>query len=392
MSAKIVQICALLILTPAALGRPQFLTFKEGKVGVNFGGYHAQAGLGGLLTGDAAHGGLSASAGTPYGQNAGAGLGGSVDGRTSGGLFAGATAGHGVGATAALAGGVEAEGGVAGGSLTEAHAGGVSKSVVKVVEPQPPLVTTTVVEVPQQPSLTVTKNIVASVGADSVPQNAGETVVYQKVKTKKKFHTAPAVIYQPVVQQDVAVAPQQTISTVHAQSPQAAAGFDYSKYFNFGLGFGGYAQPVVTNHHIHHHRRLKPAKRVQYVVQQPAPVVHVEKRVYAPPPPTVQIHKTIQAAPVVHKHPVVVNPHSSSESSESYSDSIESHEFGHHKHKVVTYTSGVGAHGGVGGGTFFDGIFNIPISTLTAVNQFLNGKAAGHGGVGFQKTVSVTKL
>lgn len=59
----------------------QFLTFENGKIGVNFGGYHAEAGLGGLLTGNAAHGGLSASAGTPYGQVAGAGLGGSLDGK-----------------------------------------------------------------------------------------------------------------------------------------------------------------------------------------------------------------------------------------------------------------------------------------------------------------------
>lgn len=36
--------------------------------------------MGGLLTGNAAHGGLSASAGTPFGQKAGAGIGGSVDG------------------------------------------------------------------------------------------------------------------------------------------------------------------------------------------------------------------------------------------------------------------------------------------------------------------------
>lgn len=28
---------------------PQFITFKEGKLGVNFGGYHAGVGLGGLL-------------------------------------------------------------------------------------------------------------------------------------------------------------------------------------------------------------------------------------------------------------------------------------------------------------------------------------------------------
>jgi hypothetical protein len=41
---------------------------RDGKIGVNFGGYHAEAGLGGLLTGNAAHGGLSASAGTPFGK------------------------------------------------------------------------------------------------------------------------------------------------------------------------------------------------------------------------------------------------------------------------------------------------------------------------------------
>lgn len=52
------------------------ITFKDGMIGVNFGGYHAEAGLGGLLTGNAAHGGLIASAGTPGGQTAIAGLGG----------------------------------------------------------------------------------------------------------------------------------------------------------------------------------------------------------------------------------------------------------------------------------------------------------------------------
>lgn len=31
------------------LQAPQFLTFKDGKIGVNFGGYHAGVGFGGLL-------------------------------------------------------------------------------------------------------------------------------------------------------------------------------------------------------------------------------------------------------------------------------------------------------------------------------------------------------
>uniref|UniRef100_A0A1B0GHK5 Putative secreted protein n=1 Tax=Lutzomyia longipalpis TaxID=7200 RepID=A0A1B0GHK5_LUTLO len=85
---------------------------------------------------------------------------------------------------------------------------------------------------------------------------------------------------------------------------------------------------------------------------------------------------------------VITRPQSSEESSESLSSgSFESHELGH-KTKVVSYTSGVHGHGG---GTFFDGVFGIPIATLSAVNQFLNGKAAG-GGVGFQKTVTIAKV
>lgn len=45
---------------------------------MNFGGYHAEAGLGGLLRGTG--GGLYAKAGTPWGAHAGAGLGGQLNG------------------------------------------------------------------------------------------------------------------------------------------------------------------------------------------------------------------------------------------------------------------------------------------------------------------------
>lgn len=128
-------VLAVAVLAQVACGlpAPQWLTFKDGKFGVNFGGYHAEAGLGGLLTGNAAHGGLSASAGTPNGQQAGAGLGGLLGGndRTAGGGYAGATAGNGVGASAAFGGGLDNAGG-AGGLGAEAHAPGVSKKVVKI--------------------------------------------------------------------------------------------------------------------------------------------------------------------------------------------------------------------------------------------------------------------
>lgn len=56
------------------------IQFTNGGIRFNFAGYHAQAGLGGLLGGSKAGGGLHASAGTPWGANAAAGLGGLLGG------------------------------------------------------------------------------------------------------------------------------------------------------------------------------------------------------------------------------------------------------------------------------------------------------------------------
>ncbi|XP_076760197.1 uncharacterized protein LOC143428858 [Xylocopa sonorina] len=72
--------------------------FTNDGVRFNFGGYHAQAGLGGLLSGSRTGGGLHASAGTPWGANAAAGLGGSLggdDATAGGGLYARAGLGNG---------------------------------------------------------------------------------------------------------------------------------------------------------------------------------------------------------------------------------------------------------------------------------------------------------
>ncbi|XP_022225103.2 uncharacterized protein LOC111075891 isoform X2 [Drosophila obscura] len=94
----------LCLLQSAILVPAQLITLRDGKVGVNFAGYHADAGLGGLLTGNSAHGGLSASAGTPWGSRAAAGLGGNLDGRTDGFGYAAAQANPSVGASALLGG------------------------------------------------------------------------------------------------------------------------------------------------------------------------------------------------------------------------------------------------------------------------------------------------
>ncbi|KAK0172690.1 hypothetical protein PV328_005979 [Microctonus aethiopoides] len=76
-----------------------FLEFKNGGVRVNFAGYHAEAGLGGLFGDSRTSGGLYAGAGTPFGAHASAGLGGNVDGEnggnTRGGLHARAGLGNG---------------------------------------------------------------------------------------------------------------------------------------------------------------------------------------------------------------------------------------------------------------------------------------------------------
>lgn len=50
---------------------------------MNFGGYHAEAGLGGILTGSKTGGGLHAGAGTPDGAHASAGLGGLLGGNNA---------------------------------------------------------------------------------------------------------------------------------------------------------------------------------------------------------------------------------------------------------------------------------------------------------------------
>ncbi|XP_048525629.1 homeotic protein female sterile isoform X1 [Dendroctonus ponderosae] len=112
-------------------GIPPLLSFKDGNVGVNFLGFKASAGLGGLLRGDGSQGGLHASAETPFGQKAHAGLGGMTDanGRSLGGLYAGATAGGGVGASAGLGGMTGAEGSV-GRSYAASSAGG-GRTVIK---------------------------------------------------------------------------------------------------------------------------------------------------------------------------------------------------------------------------------------------------------------------
>ncbi|TDG51587.1 hypothetical protein AWZ03_002047 [Drosophila navojoa] len=173
----------------ASSARTCLITLRDGKVGVNFAGFHADAGLGGLLTGNAAHGGLSASAGTPWGSRAAAGIGGGLNGRTAGGAYAAAQANDDVGASALLGGSVGEHGYIG----SEAHANGrktshsvnlgtqhsVTEGAATVEDPPPPLPT------------------------------AGPTTYVQKVKPPKK--------YSLIAQNSDRIAPNQ-INENHAKA------------------------------------------------------------------------------------------------------------------------------------------------------------------------------
>ncbi|XP_032585825.1 serine/threonine-protein kinase STE20 isoform X1 [Drosophila mojavensis] len=184
---------ALLLSLQATLAPAQLITLRDGKVGVNFAGFHADAGLGGLLTGNAAHGGLSASAGTPWGSRAAAGIGGGLNGRTAGGAYAAAQANDDVGASALLGGSVGEHGYIG----SEAHANGRKASHSVNLGTKPVSADSETVE-----------------DAPPVIPTAGPTTYVQKVKPPKK--------YSLIAQNSDHIAPNQ-INENHAETAAAPA-------------------------------------------------------------------------------------------------------------------------------------------------------------------------
>ncbi|XP_040155107.1 one cut domain family member 3 isoform X1 [Anopheles arabiensis] len=321
---------------------PQFLTFRDGKFGVNFGGYHAEAGLGGLLTGNSAHGGLSASAGTPHGQQAGAGIGGLLGGneRTAGGAYAGATAGHGVGASAAIGGGLDGAGG-AGGAGAESHAGGVSKKVVRLGQTNQGAPPTEVV-------------ISKETGAHH--QGNFERIDDHHVKEVHTELRAPAPQPAPehsfrktIYKKKVISHPHKVVvhETHHTGGPpplDLTRFFDFQSFTNLGAQFA-----------------------------HPAPL--------PPPPPP-------PAAPIVQKTFVKEVSYQPIQTPTYHKeihtriDSSNGHSGGHSGASSSTHVVASSTHNS----NFWNDIFNIPISTLTAVNQLLNNKA-GSGSLHVEKRI-----
>ncbi|CAH2084682.1 unnamed protein product [Euphydryas editha] len=324
---------------------PQFITFKEGKLGVNFGGYHAGVGLGGLLGGGAS-GGLYAEAGTPTGQSARAGLGGVVseNGGTSGGLYAGATAGGNVKASAGLAGEVTAEK-AAGAGYASAQAGnnyavsgmGGESSVVGSSDFSFSGAHEVVVPVHPVEVKTKHKTIHTELNVDAINEVKPLPKVYTEVNTdieKKIVHET----VQPVIVKEVYVQPETKI--VHKEITR-------------------------THYKPRRHHFRKTAFLGGYIGGQGD---IVGPTVYQNVEP--QIQKRID-----------VGAESSANAGAAVEAGFNAGGVGssHTYTKQVTYQKSP---------TFFADIFNIPISTLKAVGNFL-GNTAASTNISVQKTASV---
>ncbi|XP_074041361.1 uncharacterized protein isoform X2 [Leptinotarsa decemlineata] len=309
---------------------PKVLSFENGNVGVNFLGFKASAGLGG---------GLHAEAETPFGQAAGAGLGGYVDeheGRSAGGLYAGATAGGGISAGAGLEGTAGAKGSF-GSSYAGATAGGLTVSKVKTVAKP-------IVEVELQ------KEVIAPAVYKKRVEISSAPVVHEIVEEKpQKTYIERTVI------------PQYEEKTIYVPSYEEKV----------------VRVPTVVEKKV----KVAVAPKIveKTVVKPPADVDFersVEHVVETAAPPVGVITKTrtkYRTRPLFRKH--------------FFFGGAGGLGGGY----GGDYRSNVGSYGGYGGASSFtvsksgsgqliNDIFNIPISTLGAVNRLVGGLVGGTSG------------
>ncbi|VEN49106.1 unnamed protein product [Callosobruchus maculatus] len=328
----------------AKVSIPKLISFENGGIGINFLGFRARAGLGGLLTGNAADGGLFAEAGTPFGQNARAGLGGNVgSGRSAGGLYADATAGGGVSAGAGLAGQTGPEG-----TYGKSYAGASAGNTIykeKVVSSQP-----------------------AAQFHVEAPAGASEKHAELRPVVEKHVEISAG----PVVEKEVTeeVKPQKT-------------------YIE---------RTVVPNYQ---EKTIYVPSYVEKTIRVPTVVA---QKVKVPVAPTV-IEKTVSSPPEnANVDASFLGGGNGDGNGGSFENTgaLYAGRFG---------SADGGGYAGVGGGSQAGGdysssvtirktanpqlvndIFNIPISTLGAVNKLVSGIASGtSGSVSIQKTASVSK-
>nr|XP_049703409.1 homeotic protein female sterile isoform X3 [Helicoverpa armigera] len=349
------SIIILTVLIVQAYSAPQFITFSEGKLGVNFGGYHAGVGLGGLAGGNGrTGGGLYAEAGTPNGPAARAGLGGAVDGNsgTFGGLFAGATAGGNVNAAAGLGGAVSGGKSVGGGYST-ANAGGHGSS--SVLGGETDVSGASGFSVSAHKSVGVPLTVVKETEVSVVPVEEVKSV-HKKVYGEAKFESANEI------------------------TPVANAGVEATAHVNVNAD----VKPVIVKE-VH----VEPTPTEVITIRKHKPHRHhLHKTVfiggYAGAGGEVAAPETKVKETVVYK---TVQPIQKRIDIEAHGDAGASVHGEHGHGQDVSYRKEVVV-SAQKPSTFFQDIFNIPISTLKAVSGFLTNTAENTG-VTVHKSASV---
>ncbi|XP_028165212.1 uncharacterized protein LOC114356314 isoform X1 [Ostrinia furnacalis] len=382
---------AAFILTTALVSQcyaaPQWITFNDGKLGVNFGGYHAAVGIGGILgqNGSSSGSGLFAEAGTPYGQAAHAGFGGSMnsDGRPVGGLFAGATAGNKITAQAGIGGAVNgnkvqgngfasaqagnqfASSGL-GGDASGAGANGFTYSGTNSF-------------------LGGAKGKVDTVEVKPLPDQTN----VKKVHKEFKFDSANEVNFVPLAADKPSVEEQTPVVVKEVSYLFQPTNYRTGSYFNNYLDSVmniRFRMPQVEYRLQTQWRRpqLNSIYRSPQTTYVQTPPQVVEKHVYKHTKPRHHLRKiayvggdvaVAQPQPAIQKR-IDVGVEANAGAA---ADVGASGNAGQVYTKQVTFQRNP---------NFFADIFNIPISTLKAVGNFL-GNAAGSTNVSVQKSASI---
>nr|XP_034171358.1 loricrin isoform X1 [Osmia lignaria] len=345
-----------------------FIQFTNGGIRLNFGGYHAAAGLGGLLGGSRAGGGLHASAGTPWGAHAGAGLGGILGGdnaNAGGGLYARAGLGNGRSEVAAGLGGVldgsgstPSGGGLYAGASMGGHGVGVSTGNVGGGSNGPS-------ESNNAPSSTESTEGKSSKGTSNIQiishpgrkphkikqaldessgsNEASKQVVpaahkeLREVQPTQSPPSAPASIFETFAVNPVPQAFVGKVKIVGGVIPEAPPVPPLPSQVN----------EVVQIEHRPHRVKLVYPKWV------------VRKRFWGP-----------------RKQIIINSSVESQETPETNAHKISRRQIpNYNNNRPVSGQNGVPVQNGNNSG-FFDDIFQIPVSTLNAVNQFLNNNTS----------------
>ncbi|XP_044727961.1 uncharacterized protein LOC123291663 [Chrysoperla carnea] len=352
-----------------AFGLP-FLTFENGNFGVNFGGYKASAGLGGLLTGNAAHGGLHASAETPFGQKAGAGLGGAVngDGITGGGLYAGATAGNGVAAGAGLDGEVSGSG--TKGSKRAFATTGISGSATKTITETRPVAVAPIYKEIEVRSSEVEPTVIYKTKTklrSRVRSRPHHRKYYTYISEEPVQYVEKRVnVVQPVITKQKYV--EKHYSAPIVETPAVVGGGSFSASASIAGSVGGSGGGYVEKHFAPSNEKEVVVERIVKPNREPEPISEEKEELPQQYQPTADIAGSASNA---YSGSGTANNVAAGSGSKTISSSAAvSTSSGGHGHAgslgySSTFSSG-------GGGQLIRDIFNIPISTLDAVSKLVS--------------------